>query len=214
MVLNIWLFSKWSLQQGCRVIPPLPWLPFGRCRHAKNPSVFAKFRGMKHLHFGFFDHDTGLAGRRQDTCVSKGERVFAQELAGLIQWKSFKRGLEWWEDQDTITEDWPAGSMPLFEGQCASEVLWSAVLLVIGGGDGCSSKGYLCARKYRSTWECSCRIGAFSPEKTVGLITKWNSSTHMHAAWAANRRNWNPLWSTKTMIQWIGSRWWLISLLS
>lgn len=47
--------------------------------------VFAKSRGMKHLHFGFFDHATGPAGRRQGTCVSKGERIFAQELAGLTE---------------------------------------------------------------------------------------------------------------------------------
>lgn len=101
--------------------------------------------------------------------------------------------------------------MPLFERQCASEVLWSTVLLVVGGGDRCSSKGYLCARNCRSTWECSCRIGAASPEKTVGLITKWSSSTHMHAAWTGNRRNWNPLCSMKTMTSWIGSRWCLRS---
>lgn len=95
MLLNMSLFSKWPLQQGCVVTPPLPWLPFGRWSLQRICQFdFAKSRGMKHLNFGFFDHDARPAGRRQGTCVSKGERIFAQELAGLIQRQNFKHNLE------------------------------------------------------------------------------------------------------------------------
>lgn len=41
-----------------------------------------------------------------------------------------------------ITEDRSGGTMPVFERQCVSEVLWSAVSLAVGGGDPCSTKGY------------------------------------------------------------------------
>jgi len=43
-------------------------------------------------------------------------------------------------DKIRTAEDKPGGSTPVFEGWCASEVLWSAVSLEVGDGDPCSSK--------------------------------------------------------------------------
>lgn len=139
---------------------------------------FAKSREMKQLHFGFFDPYTGSAVRRQGTCVLEGERVFARELAGLTHWEGFKQDVKGWGDKIMITEDRSGGTMPVFERQCVSEVLWSAVSLVVGGGDPCNTKGYWCARNCRSTCKCSCRNWSIFPWK-VSRIDHPNE-VHLH----------------------------------
>lgn len=96
---------------------------------------------MKHLHFRSFDHDARPAGGKQGMCLKGGKGL----CTGVSRSHSVRT--RFGGEKITVTEGRPGGgrpggSMPLFERRCANEVLWSAVLLVVGGRDPCSNRGY------------------------------------------------------------------------
>ncbi|GAB0180585.1 maestro heat-like repeat-containing protein family member 7 [Grus japonensis] len=68
------------------------------------------------------------------TCL-KGGKGFSRAHR-----KGFKLDLKGERDKSRLTRDKPGGSMPMFEGWCASKVLQSAISVKAGDGEPCDSK--------------------------------------------------------------------------
>lgn len=125
-------------------------------------------------------HDSRPAGNRQDTPFSKGE----QELWTAVNrthWKSLELGLKVERDKTRVIRDKPGRTMPMFEGQCATKVLQSAVLVKAADGGSYDSKdgmGYWCFGNHRSTWEWSHKNQGFFPWK--GSRINRPTEAHLH----------------------------------
>lgn len=67
------------------------------------------------------------------TPFSKGKRIFAQGLAGLVERALHTAtDMKGEKEETNFTKDNPGGSTLVFEGQCASKVLHSAVSVEVG----------------------------------------------------------------------------------
>ena len=97
--------------------------------HQQNLGFFWSWVGL---------HDTRPAGNRRGMPVSKREKDLCTGVSRAY-WRSFKLDLKGERNKTRLARDKPGSSTPMFEGQCASDVLWSAVSVGVGDGDPCSS---------------------------------------------------------------------------
>lgn len=98
--------------------------------------------------------DTGPAGNRPGTLVSKGKNYFCTGVS-RAHWKTFKLDVKGERDRNKLTGDNPGGGSSMAVGWCASKVLQSAIPVEALDGKPCNrkDKGYWHVRNHRSSWE-------------------------------------------------------------
>lgn len=78
-------------------------------------------------------------------------------------------------NETKLTRDKPGGSIPIFEGWCAGEVLWSPASVEVGAGDPCGSKDTKVIGVLESTEPPDngyAGIRASSPHKVAGSVVQ------------------------------------------
>ena len=107
-------------------------------------------------------------------------------------------------DKTRLARDKPEGGMPMFEGQRASEVLWSSVSVGVGDGDPCSNKDARVVNVLETTEvpeNGHVGIRASPPQKVAGSIAQLKCIYTNGHSMDKKQENWEPLCSRKTIIQ-------------